>query len=559
MGYRLKRPKGSRFVGIHDLSHHASVATIEEKQGALEIEIHLLERLSRVKADSGPLLKSLPGIFKGTPSVLSEVAIDVVSSFPWKQQNPNSVAHELPHHECHAFAATLVSPFKKSVILVMDGTGTCSRDFPKGHDEIQRLGPRVGHGNSSNRFFTESYSVYLQDGARIRCVEKEWQEYVSDKAPILWKRMGLGMAYALSAQYIFGSHLLSGKLMGLAAFGEARPIKNITKFCLGLDPEKKFRGRTKKEWETSPHKKFYADVAATIQRHFEEKLLELAANIREKHEGYENLILTGGCALNCPANQKIFEKRVFKKVYVPPFPGDECVALGAASALWLDTHRNKWKPRNYLSQFSNFGPLRSEPVGKEIQAVFSGFKVIKTKNAADEIAEILNKGHLVAWFQGRSESGPRSLGFRSLLGDPRILDLKKVLNDKIKKRESFRPYACSLPLDKTPLYFEVSRDFESPFMSFSPRVRDEWRERLKEVVHIDGTSRLQTVRRAQNPRFYDLLMAFGKKSGLYCLLNTSLNVMGEPIAETIDDARRFLETTLVDTLVVGDYIVRKPQ
>jgi carbamoyltransferase len=166
---------------------------------------------------------------------------------------------------------------------------------------------------------------------------------------------------------------------------------------------------------------------------------------------------------------------------------------------------------------------------------------------------------LIAWFHGRSESGPRALGNRSILARVDVPGLKDDLNARVKGRESFRPYGSSVLQEHAAEYFEVPSDFEAPFMSFAPRVKPKYAELLKEVTHVNGTSRIQTVSEGQNPRYRALIQALGDLTGLYCVLNTSLNIMGEPIVETMQDAKRFLEGTPVDALVLEDVVIsRKP-
>jgi carbamoyltransferase len=169
----------------------------------------------------------------------------------------------------------------------------------------------------------------------------------------------------------------------------------------------------------------------------------------------------------------------------------------------------------------------------------------------------LAKGLVVAWFQGRSESGPRALGNRSILANPMVAGLKDRLNAEIKFREDFRPYGCSVLQECAHEYFEVEKGFNNPYMSFAVKTRENQRRRLSQVTHIDGSSRMQTVGKAQNPLFYELIKAFGEKTGLNCLLNTSLNIMGEPIVETAEDARKFLLATPVDGMAIGRFYIQK--
>jgi carbamoyltransferase len=299
----------------------------------------------------------------------------------------------------------------------------------------------------------------------------------------------------------------------------------------------------------------YLDVAATVQQTFEAELLAWITKLRRKYPDYDRLIFTGGCALNCVANQRLLDSGLFKAIYVPPFPGDESIALGAASHLKYRVGRAPWQPREAGEQIPCFGPAASVPREKDILREFAGFKIVRPPDIAVFVAGRLAQGKILAWMQGRSESGPRALGYRSLLADPRIPDLKTYLNKRIKFRESFRPYAGSCMQSMVAEYFEVDRSFESPFMSFTPRLRPEYRKRLDPIAHIDGRSRVQTVRPEQNPRFHELLENFGRRTGLYAVLNTSLNVMGEPIVETVADAARFLRQSPVDGIAVGDFYV----
>jgi carbamoyltransferase len=213
-------------------------------------------------------------------------------------------------------------------------------------------------------------------------------------------------------------------------------------------------------------------------------------------------------------------------------------------------------------QHAYFGSLSTRLSDDDIEAILKArnFSYTKCHDLVDAASKALLSQQIIGWWQGRSECGPRALGNRSILAFPDRAGLKNYLNHSIKGRESFRPYGCSVLQDKAHLYFEVNQEFENPFMSFAVKVKSDFRDQLAEVTHVDQTSRMQTVRRNQNKLFYELIKKVGDQSGLYCLLNTSLNVMGEPIVETLDDALYFFEHTPVDTMFVGPFqLLRKDQ
>jgi carbamoyltransferase len=345
--------------------------------------------------------------------------------------------------------------------------------------------------------------------------------------------------------------------MGLAAFGTPKRIDNRLEFLKSLDWTRAFPGGHKSAWEASPHLPLYRNVAASTQLHFEESLFQLLEKLRKFFPEFPHLILTGGCALNSVANGKILNSSLFRSVYIPPFPSDECISLGVAESLRLLNDDSEWRPTLWSRQHANFGPLTSVPQPPDILRVFPKAKKMTRVALSKFIARQLNQGQVVAWFEGRSESGPRALGFRSILASPISPRMRSYLNTSIKGRESFRPYGCSVPRSLAHLYFEVPPGFRGPFMSFAVPVRRRYRRKLRAVTHVDGTSRIQTVTRSHHPYFYSLLLEFGRVSTIPVLLNTSLNVMGEPLVETIEDAAHFLRTVKVDWLVICGYIVQR--
>lgn len=456
----------------------------------------------------------------------------------------NPALHFFTHHEAHAYAALAMSPFRKSLIVVLDGAGSADSDFENAQSNCQH----------------EECSVYLQNNGVVECVDKRWIKFTkSTKHPAHTFSEGIGTLYEKASEYIFNCSTSSGKVMGLAPFGKALPFEETFTFLENLEWENAYAGKNKSEWESSEHFTDYCNLAATVQKALEDDYAKLLISLKNKYPDYENLILTGGVALNCTNNAKILAQKLFSKIYVLPFPGDESISFGLAQKLYLKNSPERWMPLNFENQSAYFGPLDSIPEKNKVEQLLSAtkFKVQYFEDITTVAAKELEGGNVIGWFQGRSESGPRALGNRSILARADRPGIKNYLNQRIKFRENFRPYGCSALHDKAHLYFDIEEGFDNPYMSYALQVRQDYKDALSEVSHVDGTSRMQTVRRGQNNIFYELIEKFGMKSNLYCLLNTSMNVMGEPIVETVEDALRFFEKTAVDSLYVGNFQIRR--
>jgi len=571
----------SAYVGLHK-SCDAGICLLPVNGPLLETEIILKERFVRVKHAGGPLDHFLFKIAKN-----GSIAEDCIAenfafwdpinaeqrwneSFPYfdnlkrlglasftRHFNPN--LRFFTHHYCHARSAAALSPFEKSLIIVNDGGGNPWSDFTSKHEEAAFPPPPALTGHAR-----EFYTVYRQSGSRLSCVEKKWQPQNPASADEVEGAaagdISLGWLFTRASQYVFNSDWAQGKVMGLAAFGRpgAMKVKKRKIFFKNLDKGKRFTGSGKWAWEGCDLIEHYADISAAVQEYFEQWLLDSAADLKRRFPREENLILTGGCALNCVANMKLAQSGLFSSIYVPPFPGDESTAFGAACSLRYENPNESWQPWPWKSQVPNFGPRESEPDEKSCRIIFSGWNVRRLKDPAVTAAELLGQHKVIAWFQGRSESGPRALGFRSIFANALQPGIKEYLNEVIKGRERFRPYGCSVLWEKASRYFCVPRGFESPFMSFAPRVREEYRDLLGEIAHKDGTSRIQTVRKSQNPLLHRCLQEVERSTGVGCILNTSLNVMGEPIVETLRDLRLLLEKVPLDAAIAGGCLIENP-
>ena len=283
-------------------------------------------------------------------------------------------------------------------------------------------------------------------------------------------------------------------------------------------------------------------------------LLKRAIWLREA-TGAKNLCMAGGVALNCVANGRIVREAGFEKVWVQPAAGDDGIAIGCAYYGYLAILK---KQRSSVMQHAYLGAAYTD---ENARAAARKFLVrlqtmtTPSKNICRDTARLLAAGHVFAWFQGRSEFGPRALGNRSILADPRHADMKDKLNKRVKHRQAFRPFAPVVLAERANEIFEG--DEESPFMLLVKRVRPEWKDKIPAIVHVDGTARVQTVRRDQNERLYGLLEEFDAITGVPVLLNTSLNVKGEPIVETPADALACFLGTGIDYLALHDMLIAK--
>lgn len=533
-----------RYLGLGKTIFNSSATLLEQNsESGLDFETILTERILREKY-SGKWPNRAIEQFLPLDSVKIGESRDVSSaseyedaldrSFPFYSMLEqkkltnfslrfNPEIKTFGHHHAHALAAQAFSPWEEAVIVVLDGAGT---------------------KNVSDDTF-ECMSAYELNNGRLTLLKKEFLDFKN--------KIGIGIFYEKMSEYIFNNKHEAGKVMGLAPFGKALPVSDYSEFLKQLDWGKQFQGIGKTEWESSPNMSLYQDLAATVQAAFEKYVENLFREIRSEYPHLKKLIFTGGCALNCTANWKMAEKNIFEAIHVLPFPGDESIGLGCAYGLSGFT----FEPFPVEHQNSFYGPKSSAPTTEKILSVFSGYQCTVETNIAGRVAKEIAEGKVVAWFQGRSECGPRALGHRSILARPDREDLKNYLNKNIKFRENFRPYGCTVVWERASDYFDVPVGFENPFMSFAVPVKAKWKEKLQHVTHVDGTSRMQTLHEKQEPLYYQLLLETEKLTGMPIVLNTSLNIMGEPILETVEDAARFFKTSSVDGICIGPVWIQK--
>jgi carbamoyltransferase len=461
----------------------------------------------------------------------------------------------ISHHLAHAYSAFAVSPFDEGVVMVVDGVGGYSADI------TEKFPP----ANSVSPLARESESYYRFQGSAIEPLKKVWllpsRGFLSDE---FYNMPGLGALYSRASTYIFGDWNKCGELMGLAPYGRPGQVPPLLELNDGelkvpdwpdeFDRPWLLETTSGKKWDDSPAMQHWKDLAWRIQDDTENVLLARARWLRET-TGAKNLCIAGGVALNCVANGRIAREAGFENVWIQPAAGDDGIAIGCAYYGYLALQK---KPRSYVLNNAYFGRAYSDA---EIEAVANKRLVrlvtnsVPSANICGETAKVLSEGNVVGWFQGRSEFGPRALGNRSIIADPRKPEMKDILNKRVKHRQAFRPFAPIVLAERAKEIFDGDED--SPFMLIAKRVRPEWRNKIPAVVHVDGTARVQTVRQDQNDSLYRLLKEFDATTGVPVLINTSFNVKGEPIVETPEDAMECFLTTGIDFLALQNVAVTK--
>lgn len=463
--------------------------------------------------------------------------------------------HRIPvltitHHMAHAVSAFATSGFEESAVLVVDGVGSPFEDLSE-HERAVIKGP-VPQGS-------ETISLYAASGTSLVPLEKQvaekgqWLLYQFLRMP---RFRSLGAIFSAASWQIFGNYHEAGKVMGLAPYG--RPTFPTEDFFDLVDGCFRFKDTIPERfdhYDRWPKRQAeYQDLSASAQVALEEALLHLASRLHDLCPG-PNLCYAGGVALNSVANERILRERDFKDMYVIPAAEDSGTAIGAAYyGLWQLTGRNTRRPLGHDAVGRRYS---DDEIGQALARV-PKIQAVQGDDVLEQTVDMLVDGKIVGWFQGRSELGPRALGQRSILCDPRSPDAKALLNGRVKHREAFRPFAPVVPLDLAKDWFELEGfPAESPYMLRVIRFREEAKERVPAVMHVDGTGRVQTVTPEANGRFHDLVRRFYARTGVPILLNTSFNVMGEPIVETPEDALWCFLSTGIDACVLGDRVVVK--
>lgn len=440
----------------------------------------------------------------------------------------------IDHHLSHAASSFFVSPFDKSAILTIDGAGEeITTMFAAGEGERIRVLKKIKLPHSLGQFYSAITSLL---GFKVQSDE--------------YKVMGLA-AYGEPVYYDFFK-----KIVKILPKGEFKLNIEILDYHLarkGIFSKRLIEviGPPRKKGE--PIEKRHADIAASAQKIIEEGFLHLTSYLYDLTK-IKNLCMAGGVALNSVANGKVFLFSPFEKIFIQPASSDAGTSVGAALYLY---YLLKDKRQDYIMEHAYLGPQFSQKECEEAVAAYRlKYEIFNKEKICKIAAEALNKGKLVFWFQGRMEWGPRALGNRSLLADPRKKQVREIINKKIKKREGFRPFAPSILEEYFEEYFGINESF--PFMLFTFKVVPEKRALIPAVIHVDGTARPQTVSKKTNPYFWKLINYFKEITGVPVVLNTSFNVR-EPIVCTPKDAINTFLKTDVDFLALENVWIKNPK
>ena len=443
------------------------------------------------------------------------------------------------HHVSHAAYAFFTSPFNESAILSVDGVGEWTTTaFGTGKNTSINLTNDIRWPHSLGLFYS-AFTYFL--GFRVNEGEYKLMGLASYGKP---KYYDLIMNNLIDVKKDGSIHLN----MKYFAYTHANKMVN-SKF------EELFGCQVRKE--DSEIEQIHFDIGASVQLVLEEILLKMVNHVH-KETKLDNLCLCGGVALNGVANGRILKEGPFKKIHIPPSPGDAGSAIGCAMYAYYSIFQ---KERNISldkdSMIKNNVYVGPEYSNEKIEEFLKLYNIPYEKFEHDQLlkktVELISKQKVVGWYQGRMEWGPRALGNRSILGDPRSEKMKDILNEKIKHREKFRPFAPSILEEYTSEYFDI--DIPSPYMLLVAKVKKP--EVIPAITHIDGTGRLQTVSKKSNPLYYNLINEFFNQTGVPVLINTSMNVRGEPIVNTPEHAFSMLLKTDMDAIVMGNYLIQK--
>jgi carbamoyltransferase len=469
-----------------------------------------------------------------------------------KGEKIKAAFHHVEHHRAHLGSSFFVSPFDSAAVVSVDGFGDfVSTMWGEGTGNSIRVRDQVGFPHSLGLFYL-AFTQYLGfmnygDEYKVMGLAPYGKPIEMDKMRRVVKLLPNGR-FELDLDYFV--HHSQGVSMvwenGDPKLGRAYSDKVIEEF-----------GPPRRTDE--PITEYHKDIAASLQEMYEEAFFHLLNHVHEETKN-PRLCLAGGCAMNSVANGKIFDRSGFKDLYIQSAAGDGGGAIGAAYYVWNQEQKN---PRSFVMEHAFWGPeFSNAEVSSELRARSSELtagncsleKITDEAELCRRTAERIAEGKVVGWFQGRMEWGPRALGNRSIVCDPRRADMKDILNLKIKRRESFRPFAPSIIREAVGDWFET--DYDVPFMLQVYQIREEKRKLIPAVTHVNGSGRLQSITESQNARYYRLIKTFEKITGVPVVLNTSFNE-NEPVVCTPKEALDCFLRTKMDVLVLGKWFVER--
>ena len=539
-------PQKSIYVLGTGLSHDGSACLLKDGRICVAIE---KERITRKKHDGGNDTSAIQYCLDAEGIRLSDLALIVQNANFGMFEFGNNwflgkrvVEDDMPvvtisHHLAHAYSAYGTSPFRDAAVLVIDG---CGNGFDECMDLESSFIPEMPTGETAPLWFEKDSYYRVQDGI-LKSVCKDFSPFgMAFKGYPMYPgttRHSIGGLYAGVSRYVFGGMDDSGKLMGLAPYGrpgvydfEVFELRDGRVF-VRYDWMAQFRQPCRSEEQFKANFQHYADLAYWIQREVERAILY---TVRSRFELYQSprLCYSGGVALNAVANRRILTETPFEQVYIQPAAGDNGLAIGCAYYGWMEVLKQEKFQHDGSTHFGRVA--RSGEVELALKAYGDCIEVEDAEDFVEATAAELSSGKVVGWFQGKSEFGPRALGYRSILADPRLPEIGQYINREVKFREDFRPFAPSVPIEDVNIYFDCN--YESPYMLLVAPVRPEWRSVIPSVVHKDYSARIQTVEEHLSPTYHRLLKAFQRHTGISVLLNTSFNRRRMPIVETPQQA-----------------------
>lgn len=627
-------------VGLNKYTHTTAACLMDADDGQI-LFANARERLTRVKGQGGDVAEVVEAGLDQVGATIDDVALVVQNNHlfaigPFEVQLPYYVGqdiqpataleranfavypgstwsaertHEISHHLAHAYAAIAEAPFRDGLIVVMDGIGNAMADMrgPSAHrkryttdDVLPRADgfvevpakpePHVG--------YREGETVYLLRDGKLSLLFKRWTR---QRSPEILHNGGfenhesVGAVYSRASSHTFGTWNACGKVMGLSAYGTpgaaiiTGPLASLT---IDWPALARLAGSNEFDWHDDESSRVHRDLAATVQRDVEGVVLPFIAEMKA-HTGATNLAFLGGVALNSLLNGRIVRELGFEQVYIPPYPGDDGIAVGCARfgfelrsagvspvrptlptdrpavvrgarrEVAASNHGGHGRDTRATSPYfgRSFSADAIDKAIDEFEPWIDAEQVDDDERLLERVARELADGSIVGWFQGRSEFGPRALGNRSILAHPGPTDMRDRINVTIKRRETFRPFAPTVLSERVADWFvDADRPIaRSPFMSLTLPAHDDKRARIPAVVHVDGSGRLQTLRRDDNPRYYALIGKFAELTGVPMLLNTSFNIGSEPIVDSPRDAVRALLRSNLNLLALEDRLVtRRP-
>ena len=569
--------KEDKIVLGRTLSHDNSACIIRNGEIVCAIAT---ERLSRIKHDYANNDLAIQYCLDATGIELDDVDV-IVQNTPKHYFRAGSESdlirdddHRLwtiSHHLAHAWGAFATSPFESAVVVVIDGRGNF---VPPGRDVVLPPGSErdvAFHVNNGRDWSIEVESIYYATDRQIDLLYRNQNRGIPASIGSSFSRRpglypgeysgyyqfaGLGAMYEQATYGIFGNSLDGGKVMGLSAFSKSnnKQVAQIIQTNCSDDP---YRLGTQWLFDQKGAVSVNSDfeLAASISSNVQESL-ELGVNkvmeLARRLSGEQHLCYSGGVALNGCANEKVIRSGIFKEVYIQPACNDAGTSIGCAFFGYAHVLGEKLKHGRHLD-FT--GKSYDDEIEESVIRWQSSIKASRVDELVRSACNLLCSGQIIGWCRGASEFGPRALGHRSILSLPHPISVKDKINNSIKRREGFRPFAPIVPLEDAKRYFDI--EGESPYMLRIVDVRPQYRSSLSAITHVDGTARVQTVKQEDDPVLHHLLCAVGRINGIPVLLNTSFNMAGFPMVETPDDAIECFITSNLDSLFINDWLLER--